>query len=61
MFVTKLLASRTHRASFVCAEATREALAMHIIELAKTGERDVHRLRDDAVALVLVALPRRQA
>jgi hypothetical protein len=37
------------------AEATREALATHIIDLAKTGERDVIRLRDNAVAFVLQA------
>ena len=43
------------------AEATREALAMHIIDLAKRGERDVNRLRDDAVAFVLQAPERKQA
>jgi hypothetical protein len=31
-------------------DATREALAMHIIDLANEGERDVNRLRDEAVA-----------
>jgi hypothetical protein len=41
-------------------EATREALAMHIIDLAKTGVSDVNRLRDDAVAFVLDAQQRRQ-
>jgi hypothetical protein len=34
------------------AEATREALALRIITLAKLGERDVFRLRDDAIAHV---------
>jgi hypothetical protein len=49
----KLLVSGTHLASSAYADATREALAMHIIERAKTGEHDVNRLRDDAVAFVL--------
>jgi hypothetical protein len=41
---------------------TRHAkLAMHIIDLAKTGERDVNRLRDHAVAFVFEALQRKQA
>jgi hypothetical protein len=57
----KLLVSGTYLASFGYADATREAIAMHIIDLAKRGERDVNRLRDDAVAFVLDALQRRQA
>jgi hypothetical protein len=57
----KLLVSGTHLASSIYADVTREALAMHIIERAKTGERDVQRLRDDAVAFVLGALERKQA
>jgi hypothetical protein len=32
------------------AEATRERLARRIIEMAKLGERDPNRLRDDALA-----------
>jgi predicted ABC-type transport system involved in lysophospholipase L1 biosynthesis ATPase subunit len=51
----KLLVSGTVLASSGYAEATRGALAMHIIDLAKRGERDVNRLRDDAVAFVLQA------
>jgi hypothetical protein len=39
----------------------KQALAMHIIDLAKTGESDVIRLRDDAVAFVLKAAQRKQA
>jgi hypothetical protein len=35
----KLLALGPHLASSVYADATREALALHIIDLAKTGER----------------------
>jgi hypothetical protein len=57
----KLLLSGTHLASSVYADATREALAIHIIDLAKRGVRDVNRLRDDAVAFVLDALQRKQA
>jgi hypothetical protein len=57
----KLLVSGTHLASSAYADATREALAMYIIDLAKRGERDVSRLRDDAVTFVLDALQRRQA
>jgi hypothetical protein len=57
----KLLVSGAHLASSAYAEATREALAMHIIDLAKQGERDVNRLRDDAVAFVWEALQRKQA
>jgi hypothetical protein len=57
----RLLVSGSHLASPGYADATREALAMHIIELAKDGERDVSRLRDDAVAFVLSALQRKQA
>jgi hypothetical protein len=37
-------------------EATREAIAKHVIDRAKRGERDVNRLRDDAVAFVPDAL-----
>jgi hypothetical protein len=55
-----LLVSGTRLASPACADATREALAMHIIELVKTGVRDVSCLRDDAVAFVLDAQQRRQ-
>jgi hypothetical protein len=57
----EVLASGTRLASSGYADATREALALHIIELAKRGERDVSRLRDDAVAFVLDALQRKQA
>jgi hypothetical protein len=57
----KLLVSGTHLAASRYADATREALAMHIIDLAKRGERDVNRLRDDAAAFVLDALKRKQA
>jgi hypothetical protein len=57
----ELLISGKHLASSAYADATREALAMHIIDLAKRGERDVNRLRDDAVAFVLGALRRKQA
>jgi hypothetical protein len=32
------------------AEATRELLALRIIEIAQLGERDPNRLRDDALA-----------
>ena len=41
----KLLMSGTHLASSANAETTREALGMHIIDLAERGERDVNRLR----------------
>jgi hypothetical protein len=57
----QLLASGTRLASSTYAEATREALAMHIIELAKRGESDVKCLRDEAVAFVLDALKRKRA
>ncbi len=57
----KLLVSGSELASSGYADATREALAMHIIDVAKTGERDVTRLRDDAVAFVLDALQRKHA
>jgi hypothetical protein len=30
-------------------EATREELELHIVEVAKRGERDRHHLRDDAL------------
>jgi hypothetical protein len=56
-----LLVSGAHLASSDYEDATREALAIHIIDLAKTGERDVNRLRDDAVAFVLDALQCKQA
>jgi hypothetical protein len=36
-------------ASVEHAEATRELLALRIIEMAQLGERDPHRLRDDAL------------
>jgi hypothetical protein len=57
----KLLVSGTALAAPGYADTTREALAMHIIDSAKTGERDVIRLRDDAVAVVLKAGKRQQA
>ena len=57
----KLLGSGTHLAASRYADATREALAMHIIDLAEQGIHDVNRLRDDAVAFVLQALERKQA
>jgi hypothetical protein len=57
----KSCSGRAYLASSGYADATREAIAMHIIELAKRGERDVNRLRDDAVAFVLEALQRKQA
>ena len=57
----KLLVSGSALASSGYADATREALAMHIIDLAQGGERNVARLRDDAVAFVLQALQRKQA
>jgi len=31
------------------ADATREILALRVIDMARQGERDVHRLRDDAL------------
>ena len=43
------------------ADRTREALAMHIIDLANRGERDANRLRDDAAAFVTDALQHNQA
>jgi|RhiMetdeSRZDD1v2_1073273.scaffolds.fasta_scaffold581540_2 hypothetical protein len=49
----ELLMSSTRLASSANADATREALAMHIIDIAQRGERDVNRLRDDAVAYAL--------
>jgi hypothetical protein len=55
----KLLLSESALASSGYAEATREALAMHIIDLANTGERDLTRLRDNAVAFVTDALQHR--
>ena len=55
----KLLVSGSALASSRYADATREALAMHIIDLAQRGERSVNRLQDDAVAFVLEALERK--
>jgi hypothetical protein len=52
----ELLTSSPSLASSAYADATREALATHIIDMAQRGERDVNRLRDDAVAFVLDAL-----
>jgi hypothetical protein len=40
-------------------EATREAIAKHVIDRAKRGERDVNHLRDHAVAFVPDALQRK--
>ena len=40
-------------------EATREAIAKHVIDRAKQGERDVNRLREDVVAFVPDALQRK--
>ena len=57
----RLLVSGTDLAASWYADTTREALAMHIIDLAKQGQRDVNRLRDEAVAFVLEALERKQA
>jgi hypothetical protein len=57
----KLLVLGSELASSGYAEGAREALAMHIIDLAKQGQRDVNRLRDEAVAFVLGALQRKQA
>ncbi len=51
----ELLMSSPSLASSAYADATREALAIHIIAIAQRGERDVNRLRDDAVAFVLDA------
>ena len=48
-------------ASSAYADATREALAMHIIDLAQRGQHDVNKLRDDGVAFILAALQRKQA
>jgi hypothetical protein len=42
-------------------DAIREMLAKHIITTAQTGERDVIRLRDGAVAYVMGALQRIEA
>ena len=47
------LVSGTHLASSAYAATTRKALALHIVDLAQCGERDVNRLRDDAVAYAL--------
>jgi hypothetical protein len=52
----RLLVSGSALASSRYADATREALAMHIIDLAQRGERNLHRLQDDAVAFVRGAL-----
>jgi hypothetical protein len=43
------------------ADAIREMLAKHIITAAQTGERDISRLRDGAVAYVTDALERIEA
>jgi hypothetical protein len=48
-----LLASASPLAVPAQADQSREALALRIIEAAKTGERDVKRLTDDAIAYVL--------
>jgi hypothetical protein len=48
---TLMVSGRVLVASFR-ADQTREALALRIIDTAATGERDVTRLRDDAVAYV---------
>jgi hypothetical protein len=50
-----LLVSGSDLAASFHAEATREALVLRIIDLAQAGERDVVRLRDEAVAYVLHA------
>jgi hypothetical protein len=42
--------SRASVATTGQAEATRELLALRIIEIAQLGERDPNRLRDDALA-----------
>jgi hypothetical protein len=57
----KLLGSRSELAFSPDADRTREALAMHIIDLANRGERDANRLRDDAAAFVTDALQHNQA
>jgi hypothetical protein len=57
----KLLGSRSELAFSADADRTREELAMRIIDLAKDGERDANRLRDDAVAFVTDALQHNQA
>jgi hypothetical protein len=50
-----LLVSGSELVASFRAQATREALVLRIIELARDGERDVVRLRDQAVAYVLQA------
>jgi hypothetical protein len=50
-----LLVSGSDLVASFRAEATREALVLRIIELAQAGERDVVRLRDQAVACALQA------
>jgi hypothetical protein len=57
----RLMASGSTLASPSSADKTREALAMHIIDLAQRGEHDVNRLCDDAVAFVLDAVHLKQA
>ena len=57
----KLLMSGSSLAYSRYADATREAIAMYIIDRAKAGEHDVNRLRDDAVAFVLDAVHLKQA
>jgi hypothetical protein len=56
----KLLVSDSALASSSYADATREALAMHIIDLAQRGEHDVIRLRDESIAFVMRAIPQEQ-
>jgi hypothetical protein len=41
------------------AEATRERLALRIIDIAKQGERDIDRLRDDALEHLARTSPER--
>ena len=53
----RLLVAGTDLAASSYADATREALAMHIIDSAKQGVHDVNRLRDDAVVFVLREQP----
>jgi hypothetical protein len=57
----KLLLSGSALASSGSAAASREALATYIIDLATLGERDVNRLRDQAVSFMTDAFPRKQA
>jgi hypothetical protein len=57
----ELLVSGSELVGSFRAEATREALALRIIDLAQAGERDVVRLRDEALAYVLHANQRAPA